>query len=1007
MNPSKRLPLTCAFFLAAVFNFDPCCLLAEEGAESGQPIDFVKQVAPILEHHCIRCHSVDVSKGDVSFTTSVQMESQSLLVPGDPDSSHLLDVVQSIDGQPPEMPKEGSPLSASEVEVLYRWIKEGADWPVGVELRERSKADGSWWSLQPIATVVPPESSESNPIDRFVFSKLAEHGLRPSRQADRGTLIRRIYFDLIGLPPSPDDVRTFVGATDEHAYESLVDRLLASKDFGQRWARHWLDIAHYADTHGFERDQRRDNAWRYRDYVIRSFNHDKPYDQFIREQIAGDVLSPDDPEAVIATGFLAAGPFDFVGQVETQSSSLRRAARAADLDDMLTQVMTSTIGMTVNCARCHDHKLDPITQSEYYELTAIFAGLKRADRDTSATERKVFDAETSRLKSAMDGVSLKLAKMKASHIDLADVVGGGNGYGTGKKGHGIDVRSGKIQPSFVGDLENIKAGEYSRSQLPLIDGVFVPASGETQISSTGLVAHDLPKHSGKGWDGIRNGPVNSQFSTALGSIDFASPGHSMIGLHANAGITFDLGALRKSAGFADVCLFTTTVGYGGQPPTPSADFWILVDGELQSHAKLGRNDTVSVALEITPDKQFLTLVSTDGGDGYSMDQISYGDPRLADKNPKVIDAATIEQIVALEQELQRLDQEFKSLVQPAVFYGIVAEQPPETKVLVRGNPETPGESVNPGTLRFGGARVQFGPAEMSDSERRIALANWITDPSNPLTARVIVNRLWHWHFGRGIVGTPSDFGFGGERPSHPELLDWLAAELLRSKWSLKHIHRLIVTAKTYQMTSRIDAFQPDADRSQQKDQTQDARSIDVDNRLLWRMNTSRLPAESIRDAVLSITGKLNSQMDGPGYRDFDYEEAYAPIYTYKTADEPELWRRSIYRYIVRTTPQQFLLTLDCPDPANLTPRRSVTTTALQSLALFNNEFMLLQSRYFAERLEREAASQDAQIELAFQLAFGRSVSADEREAAKSLMNQYGLMHLCRVLFNASEFVNVD
>ena len=962
---------------------------------SDTTVNFETQIAPIFEQHCIRCHSPNIAKGELSLETNAGLLEQGLVSIEQPESSRLLHVVSSIDGQPAEMPQDGSPLSDAEVNSILQWIVEGASWPTNVVVRERSKADSTWWSLQPVADVEPPAIHVQNPIDRFVYAKLAANGLQTSPIADRHSLIRRLVFDMTGLPPSPDEVESFVNDTDEQAYEKLVDRLLASREFGQRWARHWLDISHYADTHGFERDQRRDNAWRFRDYVIRSFNDDKPYGQFIREQIAGDVISPDDPNSVVATGFLAAGPWDYVGQVETQNSSLRRAARAADLDDMLTQVVSSTMAMTVNCARCHDHKLDPISQSEYYELTAVFAGLKRAERDVSSSERSRYDAEKSRLESAIKSVAAQIARFKGARLDLADIVGGGDGYGSGKKNWGIDPRTGELKEPRAADLENLRLGQFSKSTVPFVDGVFIPAVAETQISSTGLFATGLPASNGKAWDMIRNGPVNQQFSTTLGSIDFAASEHSMIGLHANAGITFDLQDIRAANGFADALTFKSTIGYGGQPTVASAEFRVLVDGDLRAHGKLGRNDTANVEISIPLISRFLTFIATDGGDGYSMDQVSFGDPHLSPALHNLKATGSTEQITALELEKQNLESQLTSLVPPPAFYGVVAEQPPLVNVFIRGNPETPGDTVAPGTLRFGGPLNTFGQLDMPESERRLALANWVTDPSNPLTNRVIVNRLWHWHFGRGIVGTPSDFGFGGEKPSHPELLDWLAAELARANGSLKHIHRLIVTSQTYQMSSWFGG------------NAAAASAIDSDNRLLWRMNPRRLEAEAIRDAVLSISGKLNPQMDGPGYRDFDYEEAYAPIYKYKTANDPELWRRSIYRYIVRTTPQQFLTTLDCPDPTNFTPRRSVSTTALQSLALFNNEFMLLQSQYFADRIAQSDASLDNQIDLAFQLAFSRHVTADELNASRTLVNKQGLMHLCRVLLNANEFVNVD
>ena len=974
-----------------------CCLFVTSAVVADEPVDFVRDVVPVLEQHCVRCHSSLSRKGDLSLETFDDLRQNGFVVAGDPDGSHLVALVTSDGGNAPKMPKAGQPLSSEQVEIIRRWIRDGANWPKGVVIREQSKADSSWWSLQPVH--VSPGSPAT--IDAFLLAKLSASKLQPGRQADRRTLIRRLYFDIIGLPPAPDDVTSFVANPDPLAYEKLVDRLLASQHFGERWARHWLDIAHYADTHGFERDKRRDNAWRYRDYVIRSFNDDKPYDQFLREQLAGDVIAPDDPDSVVATGFLAAGPWDYVGQVETKSPALRRAARALDLDDMVTQVMTSTMAMTVNCARCHDHKLDPILQREYYQLTAVFAGLKRADREIGERARTEYEAAKKQLENSIRDVDLKIGQLEGSGIDLADIVGGGNGFGSGKKGLGIDARTGRMQERPFGDLGNVKPGNFGLCGCDFVDGVFVPASGRTQISATGLFAEDLPVNSGKAWDMIRNGPVSSQFSTKLGGTDFNSDGHSMIGLHANAGITFDLNAIRSGWADADtddaadlVFRFSTVVGYGGRPEQPSAEYSVLLDGIRKAHRKIGRNDADNVEFEIPPTARFLTFISTDGGNGYSHDQISFGDPQLTRVNHDNQTPDHTKQLAELRSRKLKLKVQLQKLGEPPLLYGVVAETPPEVKILVRGDPETPtDETVKPGTLGWKKQEQIFGDADMPEGQRRLALATWITDENNPLTGRVIVNRLWHWHFGRGIVGTPSDFGYGGERPSHPELLDWLAAELIRSNWSLKHIHRLIVTSQAYRMVSTAD------DRG--------SAEIDSDNRLLWRINSRRLEAEAVRDAVLATTGKLNLKMFGPGYRDFDYQEAYAPIYTYKTVDSPELSRRSVYRFIVRTTPQQFLATLDCADPANFTPKRNITTTALQSLALFNNDFMLRQSRYFAERLEREAETLDEQISLAFQLVFARPVTDDELVAARSLVDEHGLMHVCRVLFNANEFVYVD
>lgn len=965
---------------------------------NAEPVDFARDVAPLFREHCLRCHNDADRGGDLSLATADGLLELEAIVPGKPNESPLLDAITASPDQRPAMPKEGTPISTEQIDTIRRWIAEGAKWPEHNVIRAKPKADASWWSLQPLSHIDPTKVSRTqsgNPIDTFVSAKLGSEGIIYSPPADRRTLIRRLTFDLIGLPPTPEQVTDFVADLDPQAYDKLVDRLLESPFFGERWARHWLDIAHYADTHGFERDKRRDNAWRYRDYVIRSFNEDKPYDRFLREQIAGDVIAPDDAESVIATGFLAAGPWDFVGQVETKSPVLNRAARALDLDDMVTQVMTATTAMTVNCARCHDHKLDPITQREYYQLTAVFAGLKRGERDTSKKARQEYETKRQQLESQISQIASDIGRLEGRAVNLADITGGGNGFGSGKKGIGIDARTGKIQDRPFGDLGNVKPGNYASCEYEFVDGVFVPAGEATQITSTKLVAIGLPMNSGKAWDMIRNGPVASQFSTTFGAIDYNADGHSMLGLHANAGITFDLAAIRKSVwpNNSGDMKFSTVVGYGGRTVEPSAEFWILLDGQLQATQRVGRNDAVSVSFDVAPAVKFLTLISTDGGNGYGHDQISFGNPKLQVTESDNQSATQQQQLASLREKQMRLEDELKSLGEPPAFFGVVAHAAPTVNVLLRGNPETPGKPVTPGTLGWKRSDVVFGDASLPEGERRRKLADWIVAPQNPLTARVIVNRLWHWHFGRGIVDTPSDFGYGGSKPTHPGLLDWLANKLIEEKWSLKAIHRLIVTSETYRQSSRI--------------ANPAAQAIDTDNRLLWRMNTRRLEAEAIHDSVLAVTGRLNRTMFGPGYRDFDYEEAYAPIYTYKTADSPELWRRSIYRFIVRTTPPQFMTVLDCPDPANLTPKRNVTTTALQSLAMFNNEFMLRQSRYFAERLEVDADGIDQQIDLAFQLAFGRHATGDELAPAKELVEQQGLIHLCRALFNANEFVYVD
>lgn len=725
-------------------------------------VEFERDIRPILKENCIGCHGAAKQKG------GLRLDAKSFAFKGGdngpviaPSKSAVSTLTHRVSHEDKEkrMPP-GKSLTAKQIDLLKRWIDSGASWPELATDREASRDKRlDHWAWQTVGTPKIPKSNDSglrNEIDNFIGDKLRQKNLHFAPDADRRTLIRRLSFDLLGLPPTPEEIRAFEKDPDPNAYEKLVDRMLASPRYGERWARHWLDIAHYADTHGFERDQRRDHAWRYRDWVIKALNDDVPYDAFLREQIAGDAIHPNDPNAIVATAFLAAGPWDFVGQAETPSPVLKRLARADDLDDMITQTMTAACGVTINCARCHDHKLDPISQNEYFKIVSVFAGVKRGDRSLSAKEEQEYQS-------------------KRTTIDkrMAEIKG---------------------KPEFKAEQEKL----------------------QKQLS------------------------------------------------------------------------------------------------------------------ELTP---------------------------------------------------------------PAKVYGILTETPPEIKRQHRGNPEDTREVATPGAIAcISQLKADFGDQKLSEQDRRIAFANWLTNPKNPLTSRVIVNRLWHHHFGTGIVDTPSDFGLGGGLPSHPELLDWLATRLLIEKWSLKAIHKLICTSRTYRQSS--------VSRTGEK--------IDAANRLIWRQNSRRIDAESLRDGILAISGKLNLQMGGPGYRDFDYKEEYAPVYTYITPDKEDLWRRSIYRFIVRTTPQQFLTTLDCPNPANLTPARTTTTTALQSLALLNNEFVVKQAGYMAARVEKEAgADRGKQITRAFELALGRSPNADEMKAASELVAKHGMPTFCRFLLNANEMISID
>jgi hypothetical protein len=967
-------------------------------------IDFEKEIRPLLREKCYSCHGPEKQKGDLRLdnrTHAMKGGVEGLAIVAGHRSESLLFMRVTSHDEDERMPAKGPPLTEAERELIGKWIDAGAAWVETEEDRLAAQDNrGDHWAWQPLAVT---QDGGKPTVDDFITKSLNEAGIEPLPEADDRTLVRRLYFDLTGLPPVLTDVEQFTreaaNGRDE-AVAALVDRLLASPRYGERWARHWLDIAHYADTHGFERDMKRDHAWRYRDWVIRALNDDMPYNDFLRKQIAGDVLYPNDPDAVVATGFLAAGPWDFVGQVETPSPLLKKLARADDIDDMMTQVMTAACGVTINCARCHDHKLDPISQKEYYELSAVFAGAKRADRHTDEGMAKNIAEEKSRLEKAIAATEIQLKRLERVGLDLADIVGGGKGDGSGTLGFGLHAGTGKLQMTPL-EYVSVVPNKIVAVDNEYIEGVFVPDGGakeEVPYVLSGARISGIPRTSGKVWDAVRNGILNSQKNTKVGAIDYASAGQSLLGLHANAGITFRLTPMRQKWP-KDELRFDTVIGHGAGDLAKDAvvDVRILIDGEVVfvMEGMKGQPGRLSLSIPLPKDATFLTLMATEGADGQiSHDQVFFGNPTV--RPLRTIESTPEENLVKqkLREEVAEWHKQLKSLPEPEKVYAIGSSDPPPVHVYIRGNPENEGEEVSPGSLGLiADLNAALGSRDSPEGQRRVALANWITDERNPLTARVIVNRLWHYHFGTGLVNTPGDLGRGGGLPSHPALLDWLANELLRENWSLKEIHRLICQSAAYR---RASGPIPEAAAAQ-----------DAANRFLWRGPVRRLEAEAFRDAVLATSGALDLTMYGAGWQDFVYREEYAPVYQYQTRDEPALWRRGIYRFVVRTTPHPFLTTLDCANPANLTPSRNLTTTALQSLALLNNDFMAIQSARFAKRLEELGGDEEKKIRHAFHLAFLRQPTEGELAGAMDLAKNHGWETLCRMLLNANEFIFID
>lgn len=1017
------------FVCSVFFFFRSACpfvcfaiLLLTKTSYADESVDFEESIRPLFQRYCVECH------GPLKQSSGLRLDAKGYFFQGGDNGkivlekqSHASELIKRMESSDEDfrMPPNGEKVPGSEVLLIRKWIDGGAPWNeteydrVAMEDRRRDH-----WAWQPIIKPNVPAGVQSqlnnrfkNEIDSFVDEKLRTVGLGFSPEADRRTLLRRLTFDLLGLPPTAEQILDFENDTSEDAYEKLVDRLLESPHYGERSAQHWLDIAHYADTHGFERDQIREHGWRYRDWVIDAFNADKPYSDFLQEQIAGDALRLDDPNATVALGFLASGPWDFVGQVETPSPVIKRLARADDLDDMVTQVMSATCAITINCARCHDHKLDPISQREYYSLCAVFAGSKRGNRSVSSAEEAKFNATKADLVKDREALESEMNSYKHVGWSLADIAGGGNGMGNGKIGMGIDPLTGNSISEKRGFLEAVVPNEYRVSPLPIIDGVFVPQGGLSDritVASTGLQVTGIPKTSGKVWDAIRNGPVHSQFSSKIGDIDYSSSDHSLLSLHANVAVTLDLHELpalkpieraQESSMYLRGC-----VAYFGQTPKEGATVTVWVDGkQIFQRKSFGREDGLErFDIPLPLGARFLTLMATDNGNDIGHDQIGFADAYIepADVNTSnEQQKRKNERLEVLRQNLEVCKKRIADLKEPAKVYAIVSDIPPVTKLMLRGNPEQTGDEVMPGSVAcIEGMPSLDLPATATDPERRIALAKWITHDRNPLIWRVMVNRIWQQHFGAGIVETPSDFGIGGVPPTHPELLDWLACLLRERNGSLKAIHRQICCSATYRQGSVGQA---------RSDFYLKANQIDSGNKLLWRQSARRLDGESLRDAVLFASGCLNSKMYGPGFRDFEYKEEYAPVYTYVTRNDVEEFRRSIYRFRVRTTPHPLLTTFDCPNPANFTPTRSVTTTALQSLAMLNHDFIFQQSKQFAEKLERETENPQRQIENAWLSAFARKPTNQELESSLAIATKHGLDALCRFILNANEFVYID
>jgi len=892
---------------------------------------------------------------------------------------------------------------------------------IAAEAKSRLE-DFDWWSLRPITRPAEPALRDPalaarvrNPVDRFIFARLEQERLRPSPEADRRTLIRRLYFDLIGLPPTPEAVDAFVTDPAGDAYEKLVDELLASPHHGERWARHWLDVVHYGETHGYDKDQPRPNAWPYRDYVIRAFNTDKPYGRFIEEQIAGDALWPDSEDGITALGFIAAGPWDLIGHAEVpETKTDGKIARLLDRDDMVGNVMNTFCSTTVQCARCHHHKFDPVSMEDYYRLTAVFAALDRTDKrydpdPETARSRATLEARERELKQLRKELDQKLAAAGGRKLQLLDRL----------------IAETKAGPARS---ERAEFGWHSQieTQPDVVKWVQIDLGSSVALERVVYAAcHD-------DFNGIGAGfgfPVRFKVE-ASDDASFAG-GVTMLEDQTGADVPNPGVTPRelKPAVRARYLRFTATRLAPRQNDFIFALGEVLVlDGDGRNLA-LGAEVTSSDSIEAEP--RWTRKNLTDGyhyGMGRSplVPVLAVLERQREEVLARLPDDGIRAQLARVATDLDEAGAALKKLP-PArvVFAGTIHHgggafrgtgpdggKPRPIFVLNRGDVSKPALEVGPGTLRFADGGEFALPAGAAESARRVALARWVSDPRNPLTWRSLVNRVWQYHFGRGLVDSPNDFGRMGQLPSHPELLDWLAAEFRDGGQSLKTLHRLLVTSSTYRQASESGKWETGSVKPAELPTSSFPlpTSVDADNRLLWRMNRRKLEAEAVRDSVLAVAGKLDRTMGGPSFRDFVIERPeHSPHYEYHLHDpeDPKAHRRSIYRFLVRSQPQPFMSTLDCADPSMSVDKRNETLNALQALALLNNQLTVAMARHFATRVEQGSAEPGEQVRRAFRLALAREPSAAEAATLTEFTRANGLVNTCRVILNLNEFAFVD
>ena len=944
-------------------------------AEAREPVDFERDIRPLLHARCTGCHGAEQQKSGLRLDRRDVAIRSGAIVPGNAMGSELIRRVTSRNAAE-QMPPTGDRLTPRQVALLQSWIDGGANWPNEAatnltpdKLRRADK--DTWWSLQPLASTEPPLEAgipavwAHSPIDRFVYSGLAAKGLTPNPPADRRTLIRRLYYDLTGLPPSSEEVESFVSDSDPLAWEHLVDRLLASPHYGEHWGRHWLDVVRFGESKGFEQNHILNTLWPYRDYVIRSFNEDKPYDRFVMEQLAGDIVGAGHPEIEVATSFLVCGPYDSVGNKDEVQ---QKVIRANTLDDVITATSNAFLGLTVNCARCHHHKFDPIPTEDYYRLRAAFDGVTHGERVMATPVEKqlhsrIFDPLEKRRKKLTTQIQLLEKQISKRALDLADR----EGVWTMPKvtrhynEHRFEpVMARQLRFRIRATSDRPKAGENAR-----IDEfeVWTAGSSSRNIALAALGTRVSGSTMRRAEDVVGGGTYGVELVT-----DGRFGERWFVGSPSELTLTFPEPVLIERVVFSQ-------------------------DRTLEPWAEashLGAYVT-EYEIEVTSDGQTWHLVAN------SLGREPASDVQKAERfAARVTTRGEATRLARLRLARQSVEQKLSAIPPlPRHWAGMFAQPKESTYVHRGGDPMRRGGDVPPRSLAvLDGVLPGYElPLNAPEAERRVALARWITDSRNPLTSRVIVNRLWHYHFGTGIVDTPGDFGYLGGKPTHPELLDWLAERLKHHGWRLKPLQRELLLSQTWQQSS---------------DHRVAAARIDGATRLLWRYPPRRLDAEEIRDTMLKVSGSLDLKLGGPGFRLYRYLEDNVATYVPLDRHGPETWRRAVYHQNARASLIDGLTDFDLPDNASPAPARVRTISPLQSLTQFNHRLTLDLAGEMVQRIGREVPGYEtdssAGIRRAFALAFQRQPTSREVAGATQLIAAHGWRAFTRALLNSNELI---